>query len=591
MRFISFLVACIPLVVPRVSWAAEPTVTAGPCITIENPKRFRLIPGNFFPSASPPWMSSPANPLVPFNPTNPMTPGSGGGSTSGMGNTEPSNPTSPQTQAGSAAGAAAAGAGASTVGGGGGEGGSGSLMSGAPNMFGDAFGGRGTLLTIPTQFRFLEQRSYLLGNPNEQGNAKLFFVSGSPLQISPVNGNEVLIGGLPLKLSNMLLFVQTPPDSVRRGTYAIQQSPEITKFITANFVGAGQIARFNSSTNLTFIEAQSRLGLGQVTEIYDFFNRIPGSTLFLPSPSGGGVVGRTKIADDNSPLPRDRFIFNYDYFNNASLGSGIDVSRISLGVEKTFLDQQASVELRIPFASTLDSTSTADGMTGRATEFGNIHVTLKALLYSTRNVFLTAGLGFSLPTAADTRVRLSDGTDMVRIRNQSLLVTPYFSALYAPDDRLFAQLWMAWNFDTNGNATDVNFDFGGLRQVGRVNDQTLAQIDTQLGYWVYRAADPSARLQGIAPFVELHYNGTVGRADVLSAGGFQIGTQGSLNELNLTLGATAQIGTNFLLSTGLVVPLRDNFDRSFDYQLGVRGTLFFGPTARSREAASRVSSF
>jgi hypothetical protein len=77
------------------------------------------------------------------------------------------------------------------------------------------------------------------------------------------------------------------------------------------------------------------------------------------------VVGRTKIADDNSPLPRDRFIFNYDYFNNASLGSGIDVSRISLGVEKTFLDQQASVELRIPFASTLDSTSTADGMTGR----------------------------------------------------------------------------------------------------------------------------------------------------------------------------------------------------------------------------------
>jgi hypothetical protein len=204
-------------------------------------------------------------------------------------------------------------------------------------------------------------------------------------------------------------------------------------------------------------------------------------------------------------------------------------------------------------------------------------------------VFLTAGLGFSLPTAADTRVRLSDETDMVRIRNQSLLVTPYFSALYAPDDRLFAQLWMAWNFDTNGNATDVNFDFGGLRQVGRVNDQTLAQIDTQLGYWVYRAADPSARLQGIAPFVELHYNGTVGRADVLSAGGFQIGTQGSLNELNLTLGATAQIGTNFLLSTGLVVPLRDNFDRSFDYQLGVRGTLFFGPTAAiARSSQPRI---
>ena len=41
---------------------------------------------------------------------------------------------------------------------------------------------------------------------------------------------------------------------------------------------------------------------------------------------------------------------------------------MSPGIEKTFLDGNASVELRVPFASTLDSAITAGGTTGRNTE-------------------------------------------------------------------------------------------------------------------------------------------------------------------------------------------------------------------------------
>ena len=65
---------------------------------------------------------------------------------------------------------------------------------------------------------------------------------------------------------------------------------------------------------------------------------------------------------------------------------------------------------------------------------------------------------------------------------------------------------------------DANPNLTGLTQVGRLTDTTLAQFDAQLGYWLYRAAQPSSRLQGLAPFVELHYNSSVGGADVVSAG-------------------------------------------------------------------------
>ena len=72
-------------------------------------------------------------------------------------------------------------------------------------------------------------------------------------------------------------------------------------------------------------------------------------------PSDGGVVGRVKVADDQSPLPRDRFIFNYDHFDDVRLtAGGISVNRYVVGFEKTCLDGGASVEVRVPFADTLN---------------------------------------------------------------------------------------------------------------------------------------------------------------------------------------------------------------------------------------------
>src|SRR5262249_19027286 len=87
---------------------------------------------------------------------------------------------------------------------------------------------------------------------------------------------------------------------------------------------------------------------------------VPGHTVevlvSVPNPSGGGTDGRIQIGEVINPLPRGRFVFDYDLFSGVPLGVGSrDVNRFVFGFEKTFFDGQASVEVRVPFAATLNS--------------------------------------------------------------------------------------------------------------------------------------------------------------------------------------------------------------------------------------------
>ena len=85
---------------------------------------------------------------------------------------------------------------------------------------------------------------------------------------------------------------------------------------------------------------------------------IPGSEarfrpVQIPDPAAS-VLGTLKVADDSSPLPRDRVFCDYDFFNDVPfVPGGIDVNRFLFGVEKTFFDGRCSLEVRIPFGSSL----------------------------------------------------------------------------------------------------------------------------------------------------------------------------------------------------------------------------------------------
>jgi hypothetical protein len=314
----------------------------------------------------------------------------------------------------------------------------------------------------------------------------------------------------------------------------------------------------------------------------------------LSNPAGGGVVGLTKISDGNSPLPRDRVIFDYDYFSRVPLtDNGIPVNRFSPGFEKTFCDQRASLEVRVPFASTLSSNIQAEGVgnTNRA-ELGDVHLTLKGLVIRGETCNVAAGLGIDLPTADDVHVLGADGTTLLRVRNDAVLLTPYVAYLWTPCDRLWLQNWAQFVFDANSDQVQANVDGSGLAPVGHLYQQSLAEVDAQLGYWVCQNRGGGALLNGLAPFVELHYNATMNSAQSVENGNFGVGFgRGGFNELNITAGLLIHACDHVILGVGAAAPLLGHDERTFDYQVGIRGSILFGPTARNVSRATTPSSF
>jgi hypothetical protein len=313
----------------------------------------------------------------------------------------------------------------------------------------------------------------------------------------------------------------------------------------------------------------------------------------VPNPGAGGVVGRQKISEDLNPMPRDRLIFNYDYFSDTPLtANGQDVRRYVLGFEKTFFNQMTSVEFRVPFASTLSSDILA-GSENTQTELGNIRFLLKGLLYTSPTLNISTGLGFYLPTGQDTNVTSSTGESLVHIDNRSVILSPFVGVLFTPTPRLFGQIWFSWDFDTNGCPVDItNATFTGLQPAGRINDQTLMQADIQLGYWILQPGQTTGLVRGLAPFLELHYGTTLTDADSVQANGFLLtNLDNRIDEFNISAGFATLMSDNLMIMFGAAAPLRQDSDKGFDYQIGFRASYYFGPTAAQRRATSLVPSF
>ena len=242
--------------------------------------------------------------------------------------------------------------------------------------------------------------------------------------------------------------------------------------------------------------------------------------------------------------------------------------------------------MRMPFASTLDNVAGAGGVSARGVEWGNLFTAFKGLFLSGEELNASAGFAVAFPTGADGVLMAFDGREFVRVQNRSILVQPFVAVLYTPGERFFAQAWLQGSFDTTGNPVLTDFDGTGLRETGKLYDQARVAMDMQVGYWIYRRPYGEG-LRGLAPFFELHYNTTVtGSETVAAPPRTTIGIADKhFDEVNATVGLSALFGTNLMLMTGLVVPLRDGDNRFFDYQVGIRANWFYGPTARARELA------
>ncbi|MFG0294665.1 MAG: hypothetical protein ACF8PG_02065, partial [Maioricimonas sp. JB045] len=212
----------------------------------------------------------------------------------------------------------------------------------------------------------------------------------------------------------------------------------------------------------------------------------------IPNPGGGGVVGRQKIAEGNTVVPQDRVFLNYSSFIGVPLTTtGIDVERFVPGFEKTFLGGNMSLEVRVPFATTLSGDIVADGnFDTESAELGNVTATMKVVLMRTPGWLLGAGVSLSTPTAPDINVRLTDGTPLVHLQNESLHVMPYIGAAFTPTSRFFGQWYIQGDIGANPNdVRALDTTTGMLADAGKMDDAAFLYASLSLGYWLYRA-DP-----------------------------------------------------------------------------------------------------
>lgn len=339
------------------------------------------------------------------------------------------------------------------------------------------------------------------------------------------------------------------------------------------------------------------------------------------------ACSRLNIAENNSPLPQDRMFFSYRHFHNISetnvldLTNAVELDLYTLGFEKTFNEGRSSLELRVPIAYELNSdlriidtpTATTLPLSDRTTEFGNMSVVFKRLLYVRRDLLISGGVAVNIPTADDvvikgdfdTRINLIDDPIVIDatadftfdglVRNDTVNLSPYFAWQYTPRCRdWFHQGFFQVDIPMNRSRGEVQIDGVVTPDIflppevlstdtfGRIDQQALLRLNLGWGYWFYRGSE-RARLQGLAAMFEVHYTATLDKASqfreriaeyILGPETFPvdlvIGNQfDKINIVNLTAGVSADFD-GWVITNGFTAPVTENENKPFDFEYNLQ---------------------
>ena len=295
----------------------------------------------------------------------------------------------------------------------------------------------------------------------------------------------------------------------------------------------------------------------------------------VPS-SAQASVGRQKIAENTSPLPRDRVFANFSFFSNTQIATNdINVSRITSGIEKTFFDGDASIEFRAPFAETLAADSVFDD---EATDFqlGDLTIYLKTLLYATNNTQVGGGLGLTVPTADD----LSQEGEVFLIEHEAYHLLPYLAYVRAQGNT-FIQLYGQLDIDLNGDSITT------AAGTGRTQDPTLLHLSLATGVWMYRC--PRGLIRGIAPTAEVHYNRALDGTDEVTIAGLpQFVSLNRFENFNAVLGATTLLGDASSFTLGYGFPLGNSSDKNYDGEIRAVFNYYFGKGGNGSKSFGRA---
>ncbi len=317
--------------------------------------------------------------------------------------------------------------------------------------------------------------------------------------------------------------------------------------------------------------------------IYNVYDAL---LVIVPSPGAGGTVGRQKMAENGNVIPRDRVFLNHSTFTNVPLNSqGVDVYRFVPGFEMAFHEDMFSLEVRVPFAVSLDSDIIAGGITDNdSLEFGNVTTTLKTLIARSENTAIGAGVSLAYPTASDVNVSDVGGTTLLSIENEALHVLPYIGAAHSVG-RVSTQAFLQADIGTNGNTTYVrDVNTGVLEESGKLNDAAFLFASYSIAYWLYQDASVSRTfyrdcntqyksttysvgdgfITGFAPLVELHYNRSLQQSDTVYSGPIQISNVDKFSLTNVVVGGLFTFGAGGSLNLAWAAPLIGRDDKQFD---------------------------
>jgi hypothetical protein len=372
----------------------------------------------------------------------------------------------------------------------------------------------------------------------------------------------VLVNGPagPVTLQNTI-----PVNNLNLPTFTLSENGELTPVVTARFPGA----TFANGGGQFFNAVDANLFY-----LYSFTSGING-TISLPNPSGGGAVGRNNFFDNGSPVPHDRLYFYYDHIGDYSgLGPKYNLDRYVFGAEKAFFHDLFSIEIRVPFAGTANSDQQiGDALDINHVEFGNIGLAFKAALIRTPNFLLSVGIGFSFPTANETKLYLDAVPDVI-IENRAVLLEPLLGVVWAPNDRFYAQMGLQFDLDPTGNPVQAAIDpTGDLARIGVLEDQAYMFLSGAAGYWVYQ--NPGGFLTGVAVQGELEYDCSFGNRDAVQLGSVAVtDATGSLDIFSATAGVICTLCDHTYLSLGVNVPLGG--DHKYDWSLVAQLNCYFG---------------
>jgi hypothetical protein len=271
-----------------------------------------------------------------------------------------------------------------------------------------------------------------------------------------------------------------------------------------------------------------------------------------------------RITEDESPRPLDRVYFDFNFFDdvnqsvNRRLGNNIhdiQVYRETFAVEKTCLDGDASIGLRLP-VDTLRAETAITSLAGTNTDFGDLIFILKYAFCNNRETgsLASAGVVVSVPTGPSSFAGSG--------------ITTFHDTILEP---FVGYIWNSGDFYLHG--------FIGVDVPTDSNDVTYFFNSFGAGYHLARSQDEGRCITDIIPTLEMHLSDPLNHRGALNLQD----PAASADSFSLTTGVIFELKRHATLALGINTPLTG--PKPYNWEFLAQFNWRFGPRAAGAAGA------